>query len=107
MTDERQGLISVEPFKISIVQIVATVFAAGILWGGYQALSKSVTELTRTMRTVNDTMLVLKANRDSDKRVQSWLVDKIEETQKKESKMEAAIERHESDISTIKKKVGL
>lgn len=100
-----KDIIQIEPFKISVVQIVIVVFAAGVIWGGYQTLSQSVTTLNATMKKVNDTMLVLSTNRDSDKRVQSWLVDKTEQIQKSEAAIEAKLERHDADIEALKKQV--
>lgn len=105
MADSNQKLISIEPFKISIVQIVIAVFTAGVLWGGYQSLTKSVSELTLTMKTVNNTMLVLGTNRDRDKKMIDWLVGKVEGNESKEAEIEKKLERHGADIDLLKKTV--
>ena len=105
--DDDKRLISIEPFKVSIVQIVTAVFVAGMLWAGYQALSKSVADLTATMKTINNTMLVLSTNRDNDKKILNWLLKKTDEIQDQESSIVGTLERHESEIETLKKKAGL
>lgn len=61
-----KDIIQIEPFKVSLIQILVLCFVAGIGYGGYQSLSQGydkiltkTSELTDSIKTFNDTMLVI------------------------------------------------
>ena len=96
-----KDIIQIQPFKFSIVQLIFLCFLAGVTWAGYLNLSASVSTLTKTMKTVNDTMIVIqteKLHRDNEMVDLKLDADKIRE---KESKMELKRENHSIRLETI------
>lgn len=100
-----KDIIQIEPFKFSIVQLIFLCFLAGVTWAGYLNLSASVNTLTKTMKTVNDTMLVIQTDKiHRDVEIERLRSDSSK-THEKDVQFELKLENHDVRINAIENKI--
>ncbi len=94
-------LIQIEPYRVSLVQLILLVFLAGVGWAGYQSLTASVSSLNKTIKTVNNTMIVMGNDRKHDQEMQGRMMADIERHDMQEAAIEKKLAEHDVKINNL------
>ncbi len=105
MAQQPNKYFQIEPFRVRVLQIVFIVFTAGVVWNGYQTLSKTVEKLTVTMDATNKTMLVMHADSTHDRELLLRLQADAERNNRRETIQDVKLSKHDAEIEALNNQV--